>query len=124
MAMHVLFTNLQPTRDLFAQPSCQGTLALLRITSSASPMMTRDRCASVGPMEAGHTMTTSQSSSMLGCPWRNLAVLASGPVVQWMARLGEEQQPQLHRCLHHPDLLRADALDSLDPDQANTLTSS
>ena len=30
-------------------------------------------------------------------------------------RLGEEQQPQLHRCLHHPDLLRADALD---PDQA------
>ena len=38
-----------------------------------------------------------------------------------MGRLGEEQQPQLHRCLHHPDLLRVDALDSLDPDQANTL---
>ena len=66
-------------------------------------------------------MTTSQSSSMkdakpvhrnqtLGCPWRNLAVLASGQ--------GEEQQPQLHRCLHHPDLLRVDALD---PDQAKTL---
>ena len=57
----------------------------------------------------------------LGCPWRNLAVLASDQVVQWMGRLGEEQQPQLHRCLHHPDLLRVDALDSLDPDQANTL---
>ena len=35
-----------------------------------------------------------------------------------MGRLGEEQQPQLHRCLHHPDLLRVDALD---PDQAKTL---
>ena len=32
-----------------------------------------------------------------------------------LGRLGEEQQPQLHRCLHHPDLLRVDALD---PDQA------
>ena len=44
-----------------------------------------------------------------------LAVLASGQVVQWMGRLGEERQPQLHRCLHHPDLLRVDALD---PDHA------
>ena len=26
-----------------------------------------------------------------------------------------QQQPQLHRCLHHPDLLRVNALD---PDQA------
>ena len=50
--------------------------------------------------------------------WRNLAVLASDQAVQWMGRLGEEQQPQLHRCLHHPDLLRVDALD---PDQAKTL---
>ena len=26
-------------------------------------------------------------------------------------KTGEEQQPQLHRCLHHPDLLRVNALD-------------
>ena len=66
-----------------------------------------------------HERWPNQSIETLGCPWRNLAVLASGQVVQWMGRLGEEQQPQLHRCLHHPDLLRVDALD---PDQAKTLS--
>ena len=37
--------QLQPTCSqvcLFSQPSCQGTLALLKTTSSPSPMMTRD----------------------------------------------------------------------------------